>query len=115
MAQRLARRLCQHCKEPIEITQAQKNAYNIEELAKYIESAYNPCRAVGCKECNHTGYKGRMPIMEIIPFDDAIIKELDKNRDFKDIHKLGYRTLQDDAVIKFLEGAISLDEVARLA
>ncbi|ADN08316.1 GspE/PulE family protein [Sulfurimonas autotrophica] len=114
MAQRLARRLCKHCKEPIEITQAQKNAYNIEKLEQYIESAYHPCRAVGCKECNYTGYKGRMPIMEIIPFDDAVIKELDKNKDFKDIQKLGYRTLQDDAIIKFLEGAISLDEVARL-
>ncbi len=114
MAQRLTRRLCVHCKEPTEITPAQKNAYNVENLAKYIESAYNPCRAVGCKECNYTGYKGRMPIMEIIPFDDAVIKELDKNKDFKDIQKLGYRTLHDDAVIKFLEGSISLDEVAKL-
>lgn len=114
MAQRLTRRLCKHCKEPIELTQAQKDAYNIENLEQYIESAYNPCKAVGCKECNYTGYKGRIPIMEIIPFNDAAIKELDKNKDFKDIRKLGYRTLQDDAVIKFLEGSISLDEVARL-
>ena len=115
MAQRLARRLCVHCKKPVEITPAQKDAYNIDELADYIEASYNPCQAVGCKECNYTGYKGRMPIMEIIPFDDAVIKELDKDKDFKDIRKLGYRTLQDDAVIKFLEGSISLDEVAKLA
>ena len=115
MAQRLARRLCEHCKNPIKLTKAQKNAYNIDELEKYIESAYNPCKAVGCKKCNYTGYKGRMPIMEIIPFDDAIIKELDNNKDFKDIKKLGYRTLQDDGVIKFLEGSISLDEVSRLS
>ena len=114
MAQRLARRLCPHCKEPVELTEAQKRAYNIEYLANYIESAYNPCKAVGCKECNNTGYKGRMPIMEIIPFDDTVIKELDKDKDFKDIRKLGYRTLQDDAVIKFLEGLISLEEVSRL-
>ena len=111
MAQRLVRRLCVHCKEPVEITAGQKTAYNIEALANSIESAYNPCKAVGCKECNYTGYKGRMPIMEIIPFDDAVIKELDKNKDFKDIRKLGYRTLQDDAIIKFLEGRISLDEI----
>ena len=115
MAQRLARRLCVQCKKPMEPTPAQKNAYNLEHLANYIESPYNPCQAVGCKACNHTGYKGRMPIMEIIPFDDAVIKELDKNKDFKDIQKLGYRTLQEDALIKFLEGSISLDEVAKLA
>ena len=114
MAQRLARRLCTHCKVPTEVTPAQKNAYSVEKLENFIESAYNPCKAVGCKACNYTGYKGRMPIMEIIPFDDTVIHELDKNRDFKDIQKLGYRTLQDDAVIKFLEGSISLDEVAKL-
>lgn len=115
MAQRLARRLCEHCKKTIHLTQAQKKAYNIENLQKYIESEYNPCEAVGCKECNHTGYKGRIPIMEIIPFNDTVIKELDKNKDFKDIQKLGYRTLQDDAVIKFLEGSISFDEVVKFS
>ena len=56
-----------------------------------------------------------MPIMELVPFDEKIIAELDKNKDFKDIRKLGYRTLQDDGVVKFLEGKISLDEVVRLA
>jgi general secretion pathway protein E len=115
MAQRLARRLCNHCKEPVELTLEQKKIYNIDELQKHIELPYNPCKAVGCKECNFTGYKGRMPIMEIVPFDDKLIKEVDANRDFKDIRKLGYRTLQDDGVLKFLEGQISLDEVIRLA
>ena len=115
MAQRLARKLCLHCKEPTTVTEAQKQAYNIDNLEKYREAPYNPCKAVGCKECNYTGYKGRMPIMEIIPFDEKVIAELDENRDFKDIRKLGYRTLQDDAVIKFLEGSISLEEVAKLA
>jgi len=115
MAQRLARRLCPHCKEKMTITEVQKQVYDINNLKKYIEAPYNPCKAVGCKECNYTGYKGRMPIMEIIPFDEKVIAELDKNKDFKDIRKIGYRTLQDDAVIKFIEGYISLDEVAKLA
>ena len=115
MAQRLSRRLCEHCKERIEITQEQKDVYNIEKLEKQIELPYNPCKAVGCKECNYTGYKGRIPIIEIIPFDDTLIEELNKDKNFKDIQKIGYRTLQDDAVIKFLEGNISLDEVARFA
>ena len=115
MAQRLARRLCTECKIPVEVTPAQKEAYNIDALQTHIESPWNPCRAVGCQACNYTGYKGRIPIMEIVPFDERIIQELDRDKDFKDIRKLGYRTLQDDAVIKFLEGTISLDEVAKLA
>ena len=115
MAQRLARKLCDKCKEPIKISDEERRVYNIDTLEKLIESEYNPCTAVGCKECNYTGYKGRMPIMEILPFNDKLINELDKNKDFKDIRKLGFRTLQDDGVIKFLEGQISLEEVQRLA
>jgi len=114
MAQRLARRLCPECKERIEITKEERALYNIDQLEQYIESDLNPCRAVGCKKCNYTGYKGRIPIMEIVPFDDKLIKKIDANRDFKDIRSLGYRTLQDDGVLKFLEGYISLDEVVRL-
>ena len=53
--------------------------------------------------------------MEIVPFDQRLIDELDKNRDFNDLRKLGYRTLQDDGILKFLEGKTSLDEVIRLA
>lgn len=115
MAQRLSRKLCSQCKKPVEITSDQKDAYNIDELDKYIESALNPCKAVGCKECSYTGYKGRMPILEIIPFDEKIMEELDENRDFNDIRSLGFRTLQDDGVLKFLEGHISIEEVIRLA
>jgi len=115
MAQRLTRRLCVNCKKPTTISQEQREAYNIDELEKHIESSLNPCEAVGCKECNNTGYKGRMPILEIIPFDEKLTQEIDKNRDFSDIRSLGYRTLQDDGILKFLEGYISLSEVIRLA
>lgn len=115
MAQRLTRRLCEHCKEPVEISESQEKLYNINYLKDYIESAYNPCKAVGCKVCNHTGYAGRMPIMEIIPFNQELMIKLDESRDFKNIRSLGYRTLQDDGVLKFLEGKTSLDEVMRLA
>ena len=115
MAQRLTRRLCKNCKKPTTITEDQRKAYGIDVLDKYIESALNPCEAVGCKECNFTGYKGRMPILEILPFDEKLVEKIDENRDFSDIRSLGYRSLQDDAVLKFLEGHISLDEVIRLA
>ena len=114
MAQRLTRKLCLSCKKPFVLTQAQRDAYNMDELDKYRESALNPCEAVGCKECNFTGYKGRMPILEIVPFDEKLIQKIDENRDFNDIRSLGYRTLQDNGVLKFLEGNISLEEVVRL-
>jgi len=115
MAQRLARKLCDNCKKPIELTHEQRKIYNIDSLKSHIESPLNPCKEVGCKKCNYTGYRGRIPIMEIIPFDQKLIEELDKNVDFNDIRKLGYRTLQDDGLLKFLEGKTSLEEVMRLA
>ena len=115
MAQRLTRRLCEECKEPIVISEAHSELYNIKHLKDYIEAAYNPCKPVGCSACNQTGYAGRMPIMEIVSFDAEVISKLDENKDFKDIRSLGYRTLQDDGVLKFLEGKTSLDEVMRLA
>lgn len=115
MAQRLSRRLCQECKEPITLSDELKERYNIEHLSQFIESAMNPCKSVGCKACNFTGYKGRMPILEIIPFDEKLTSKIDANRDFSDIRSLGYRTLQDDGVLKFLEGHISFEEVVRLA
>ena len=115
MAQRLARRLCPSCKESISLSDEHRRLYDIENLKHLIEGDLNPCKAVGCKECNYTGYKGRLPILEIIPFDEKITSKLDENKDFKDIRSLGYRTLQDDGILKFLEGYISLDEVVRLA
>ncbi len=115
MAQRLARKLCPSCKNPVTITAEQKKLYDIAYLEQFVETEMNPCEPVGCKECNFTGYKGRMPIMEIIPFDEKLIEKLDKDKDFKDIRSLGYRTLQDDGLLKFLEGQISLEEVVRLA
>jgi len=115
MAQRLTRKLCNKCKKPTVITDDERELYNIEYLQQFIESELYPCEAVGCTECNFTGYKGRMPILELVPFDDKLIKEIDKNRDFNDIRALGYRTLQDDGILKFLEGTISLSEVIRLA
>ena len=115
MAQRLSRKLCTECKELTNVTQEQRAAYNIDELEKYIESPLNPSKAVGCKKCNFTGYKGRMPILEIVPFDEKLVQKIDANRDFDDIRSLGYRTLQDDGVLKFLQGEISIEEVIKLA
>jgi len=114
MAQRLAKKLCPECKESIEVDSSLIEKYNINELTKELSSVFNPCRAIGCPTCNHSGYKGRVPIIELIPFNEEIKKELDREKSFNDIRSLGYRTLQDDAVIKFLEGTIAFDEIVKL-
>jgi len=114
MAQRLAKRLCNKCKKRVALDTELIETYNIEELKKHISQSFNPCKAVGCSECNYSGYKGRIPIIELIPFNEKVKQELDKDLSFNNIRSLGYRTLQDDAVLKFLEGIISFDEIIRL-
>lgn len=114
MAQRLAKKLCSECKESILIDQDIVEKYNIHQLKKHISSAFNPCKPVGCSACNHSGYKGRVPLIELVPFNENLKKELDKDLSFNNIRSLGYRTLQDDALLKFMEGTISLDEIIRL-
>ena len=65
VAQRLVRRLCQHCREPV---QADKSASAL--------LGFDPgtiiYRARGCDECNGTGYKGRIGVFEAIRVDDTI-------------------------------------------
>ncbi|MCF6172868.1 MAG: GspE/PulE family protein [Campylobacteraceae bacterium] len=73
MAQRLSRKLCDKCKESIELSDAEAHLYNVDSLKKYLETPLNPCKAAGCGACNFTGYKGRIPIREILPFDEKII------------------------------------------
>ncbi|MEA2048291.1 MAG: GspE/PulE family protein [Campylobacterota bacterium] len=114
MAQRLAKRLCVECREPIDIDEELSERYDMNELKNHISSKLNPCKAVGCSACNFTGYKGRVPLIELLPFTEVIKSKLDKDLSFSDIRSLGYRNLQDDAVIKFLEGTISFDEIVRL-
>ena len=114
MAQRLAKKLCSECKETIDVDPEVMSKYNMHALKSHISSNFNPCRAVGCTSCNHSGYKGRVPLIELIPFNEEIKQALDKDLSFNNIRSLGYRTLQDDAVLKFLEGTISLDEIVRL-
>jgi general secretion pathway protein E len=115
MAQRLVRKLCENCKEPIKLDDNIRIAYGLDNLIDKIESPLNPCREVGCKECQYRGYKGRLAIMEIIPFDNKLMTKFDKNLDFKDIKSLGYRDLREDGLLKFLEGKTSLDEVIRIS
>ena len=114
MAQRLVRKLCDDCKEPIEITREVNRAYNLDKLSHQISSELNPCRAVGCESCQYRGFKGRLPIIEIVEFNDRVMNCFDKNKDFSDIKSLGYRDLKDDGLLKFLEGKTTLDEVIRI-
>ncbi|OQA02486.1 MAG: Type II secretion system protein E [Planctomycetes bacterium ADurb.Bin401] len=66
ISQRLIRRLCNHCKQPARLSDAQTKAFEKRNIP--ISNIYE---AVGCSKCNDTGYKGRIGVYDIMPIDNA--------------------------------------------
>jgi type IV pilus assembly protein PilB len=112
LAQRLARRLCQECKKPAEVTDEALLDIGVpaEQLGTF--TVYEPN---GCGVCNDRGYKGRVAIYEVMPFWDGL-KELVINgassAELKaEAMRLGMVTLRMAAINKLKEGMTSIDEV----
>ncbi len=112
IAQRLARRLCEHCKRPIDIPDAAllKAGFKKEEISNGIQM-YGP---VGCDACSE-GYKGRTGIYQVMPISDTmghIIMggghQLDIERQAQ---KEGVFDLRTAGLHKVREGITSLEEV----
>jgi type IV pilus assembly protein PilB len=115
-AQRLARRLCVHCKQPADIP---ADAYiragaTAEELAR---PDFQPFKPVGCNRCTN-GYKGRFAVLETLRMTDTIkrmVIERAANQDIK-VQALneGMLTLRKCALLNCMRGITSLEEVERV-
>ena len=107
IAQRLGRKLCPKCKEPYEPNKEQLGDIKLNSDLIY--------RAKGCDECNHTGYKGRLVIAEVMTISDEVRNLISKNASHADIRdaarKNGMDTLFESGIKKVEEGITSLDEV----
>ncbi|RMW98455.1 type IV-A pilus assembly ATPase PilB [Allofranklinella schreckenbergeri] len=111
-AQRLARRLCVHCKEPAEIpVDAMIDAgFSYDDL----DGSWVPYKAVGCSACNN-GYKGRVGIYQVMPISEEIQRIILADGSALEIQdqaeKEGVRTLRQSGLQKVKIGVTSLDEV----
>ncbi|MGB1197713.1 MAG: GspE/PulE family protein [Thalassotalea sp.] len=122
IAQRLARKLCTNCCQPVENVNELLEKYHVEYLIQgfAIElSEHNLQHAVGCDECGHTGYKGRIALIEYMRCDEDI-SLLDKNDAFlskaRKVNKdRGHRNLLVDGIVKALKGKTTLEEIVRVA
>ena len=107
IAQRLARRLCAKCKEPME-----PNPDLLGGLKFNADLIY---KAGGCDECNHTGYRGRLVITEAMVIDDTLRELMTKKASYTQIldaaRKNGMDTLFEDGLKKVEAGLTSLDEI----
>jgi len=114
-AQRLIRILCNECKAPYTPDRAALDAIGIspEELAS--SQIY---RSVGCSNCFHTGYRGRIGIFEVMVIDASVsnllLKTYDANRIKARAVENGMVTLREDGIRKVLKGITTIEEVLRV-
>ncbi|MCS3816985.1 type IV-A pilus assembly ATPase PilB [Chromobacterium alkanivorans] len=113
MAQRLARRLCAHCKKPADIPEEAllRAGFKKEEL----DGSWKPYAPVGCEECRSTGYRGRTGIYEVMPITDAMTRLIMQNGTAIDIadlaRKEGMVDLRHAGLLKVKAGLTSLTEI----
>ena len=116
VAQRLARRLCDRCKEPYvpdprELIEAGYPEWRLGDITQIY-------RPVGCSACSNTGFRGRMGLFEVMPMSEEI-ERLTVERASSDAVRAvameqGMSTLRDDGLEKIVQGQTSIEEIARV-
>jgi general secretion pathway protein E/type IV pilus assembly protein PilB len=112
LAQRLVRRLCPHCKVP--------SALQDSELPADFPRPWTGqlWEALGCRECRHSGYSGRIAIFELMRSDAAVREACLREDGIRPLYRAaeqgGYKTLRHDGWQKVLAGLTSVDEVVRV-
>ncbi len=116
IAQRLARRLCNHCKTPVEIPRQSllEMGFTEQDLSNPELQIFQP---VGCSECRE-GYKGRVGIYEVMKVTPEISKIIMEDGNALQIaaasEKLGFDNLRRSGLIKVINGLTSLQEINRV-
>ena len=114
VAQRLIRRLCEHCKSPYHA-----EPHEIRLLGPVAEGTRPVLfQATGCEQCDFQGYRGRMAIMELLRIDSGIDELIARRATAYEIRcraqLQGFATLADDGLRRVLNGTTSLEELARV-
>jgi type IV pilus assembly protein PilB len=111
IAQRLARRLCKSCKRPANIPRPELLRQGFTE-AEIDATGFTIYEAVGCDQCENTGYKGRTGIYQVMPFSDAMGRIIMEGGNAIEIAdqalKEGTKDLRQSALKKVRDGAIDL-------
>ena len=112
IAQRLLRRVCAACAEPVrgELTPEEQRLTDQHEVEPKV-------RAVGCKECGFTGYKGRIPVNEVMLSGPRFQAAIEARKGWQTLHRVaiqgGMRTIHQVALEWVTEGKTTLVEVDR--
>lgn len=126
VAQRLARRICDHCKKPAEVPAATVAALTQEAAA--IPKKHWPkdiarndlkfFKGKGCTHCSSSGYKGRVAVAEVIeftpPLQELIATGFRTSEVIKELEQQDYLTLRQDGLLKACLGLTTLEEIYRV-
>lgn len=118
-AQRLARKLCPKCKEKYKIKKESLEGLGIDFSCSQHKEVSEFYRPKGCSYCGHSGYRGRVAILEIIFLDDKIremiIEKCSEDEITQYARKFrGYNSLREDGFLKCVGGITSIEEVIRI-
>jgi type IV pilus assembly protein PilB len=115
-AQRLVRRICDKCKEPIEV--APEALINLGVDASEAAGGFPTFRGRGCNNCNETGYRGRLAIYEILVMHEGLKELILKSASAADLKreavKVGMSTLRMSALQKVRDGYTTIEETIRV-
>jgi type IV pilus assembly protein PilB len=115
LAQRLGRRICKDCKQPVEGKEEDLVRYGYVPQGRGAVTFY---RGAGCATCNGTGMKGRVAIYEVMPITEAlkdmILEEASTAELREQAQKEGMKTLRQAGLQKVLDGVTTVEEVVRV-
>jgi len=125
IAQRLVRKICRNCQEMKEVDKAvQEEIQKILEIIRKVQPTTEvviPEKlpvALGCEVCSHTGYKGRLCIVEMLEVDfeirDLILAKASSTKIIEAARRKGMLTMKEDGILKVINGETTLEEVHRV-
>lgn len=137
VAQRLVRKLCNECKEPVEMNRmalgtdfksvplsdgrkkpAAMNSLNLVDAIRDTDDQHIVYRSVGCPACADQGYRGRMALLEILLFDPDMDELVARGGTPRELSRMaldkGFRPLVEAGLTKIVDGSTSLEEIARV-
>ena len=110
-AQRLMRRVCKNCRQPLEPQGREKEL--LEKAIGWSGQIFKH-KPNGCPRCNHTGFKGRIGIHELMEINDDLVEGINRRVETAELKRIsiqhGMKTLHQDSMLKVKDGISTFEE-----
>ncbi len=115
VAQRLARKICTECKETVDVHPQALIEIGMSEEEAYQTTVYH---GRGCEHCNHTGYRGRIALYEVMTLTEELKEMILEGASSSELkraaRRAGMKTLRESGLQKIKEGITTIEEVVRV-